>query len=105
MTLLDIFRNLRTQKTEKKKPFFFWRYAKVARTIGANIKRKKLGSGPMPITNRRPEMIRHADLSISKNTQGAWVVSAIVGGYLMTRQFYYYTKKEAARLFLLEANA
>jgi hypothetical protein len=50
-------------------------------------------------------MIRHADLSISKNTQGAWVVSAIVGGYWMTRQFYYYTKREAARLFLLEANA
>jgi hypothetical protein len=50
-------------------------------------------------------MTRHADLSISKNTEGAWVVSAIVGGYLMTRQFYYYTKREAARLFLLEANA
>ncbi len=49
-------------------------------------------------------MIRHADLSINKNTQGAYVISAIVGGYLMTRQFYYYTKREAARLFLLEAN-
>jgi hypothetical protein len=49
-------------------------------------------------------MIRHADLSFSKNTEGALVVSAIVSGYLMTRVFYYYTKREAARLFLLEAN-
>lgn len=50
-------------------------------------------------------MIKNADLTIEKNRQGAWVVSALVSGYLMTRQFYYYTKKESARLFLLEANA
>jgi hypothetical protein len=50
-------------------------------------------------------MIRAADISINKNTEGAYVISAIVGGYLMTRVFYYYTKREAARLFLLEANA
>jgi hypothetical protein len=50
-------------------------------------------------------MLRRADLSYSKNREGALVISAIVGGYFMTRQFYYYTKREAARLFLLEANA
>ena len=50
-------------------------------------------------------MTRRADISINKNTEGAYVISAIVSGYLMTRIFYYYTKREAARLFLLEANA
>jgi hypothetical protein len=49
-------------------------------------------------------MIRHADITLEKNRQGAWVVSAIVRGYLVTRQFYYYTKREAARLFLQEMN-
>lgn len=49
-------------------------------------------------------MLRAADINAEKNTKGAWVLSAIVGGYLMTRQFYYYTKKEATRLFLDEAN-
>jgi hypothetical protein len=50
-------------------------------------------------------MLRREDLSYSKNSEGALVISAIVGGYLITRQFYYYTKKEATRLFLQEANA
>lgn len=49
-------------------------------------------------------MLRAAEINAEKNTHGAWVLSAIVGGHLMTRQFYFYTKREAARLFLLEAN-
>jgi hypothetical protein len=49
-------------------------------------------------------MIRYADLTIEKNETGGLVITALVSGYLMTRHFYYYTKTEAARLFLLEAN-
>ena len=49
-------------------------------------------------------MIRNADLTIQKNETGGLVITALVNGYLMTRHFYYYTKTEAARLFLVEAN-
>jgi hypothetical protein len=49
-------------------------------------------------------MIRAADITAEKNTRGAWVISAIVGGYWTSRQFYFYTKKEATRLFLDEVN-
>lgn len=34
---------------------------------------------------------------------GAWIVSAIVGGYFVERAYYGYTKKEAVRLFRKEA--
>jgi hypothetical protein len=36
---------------------------------------------------------------IEKNYSGAWVVSDIVGGYWVTRQYYFYTKREAMKLF------
>lgn len=49
-------------------------------------------------------MIRAADITAEKNIRGAWVVSAIVSGYLTSRQFYGYTKREATRLFLDEVN-
>jgi hypothetical protein len=49
-------------------------------------------------------VIRHANLTIEKNKYGGYEITAIVGGYLMTRQFFYYTKREAARLFLQEVN-
>jgi hypothetical protein len=49
-------------------------------------------------------VIRQTDITLIKNTYGAWVASAIVDGYLETRQFYYYTKKDAARRFLQEVN-
>jgi hypothetical protein len=40
-----------------------------------------------------------------KNYEGAWVVSDIVGGYLVTRRYYYYTKREALAMFRAEARA
>jgi hypothetical protein len=50
-------------------------------------------------------MITSADItSIEKNHHGAWVVSAIVGGYLVSRQFYGYTKKQAVSRFLEQTN-
>ena len=36
---------------------------------------------------------------IEKNHAGAWVISAIIGGYWVTRQYYYYTKTQAVALF------
>ena len=49
-------------------------------------------------------MITQKEITLEKNTAGAWSASAIVSGYLVTRQFYFYTKGEAARLFLQEVN-
>ena len=47
-------------------------------------------------------MITRADLTLEKNTAGAWVVSALVVGYLVSCQYYGYTKKEAADKFTAE---
>lgn len=49
-------------------------------------------------------MIKKQDISIEKNHYGAWVVSAIVNGYLTTRQFYGYTKRDAISRFIAHAN-
>jgi hypothetical protein len=49
-------------------------------------------------------VITQKEITLEKNTAGAWSASAIVDGYLQTRQFYFYTKREAARLFLEELN-
>jgi hypothetical protein len=40
-----------------------------------------------------------------KNYEGAWVVSDIVGGYWVTRRYYYYTKREALAMFRREVLA
>lgn len=41
--------------------------------------------------------------SIDKNNEGAWRLSAFVGEgideYLLTKTYYFYTKKEAIKLF------
>jgi hypothetical protein len=59
-----------------------------------------------PNSNRKGtnKVIKQTDITLRKNTAGAWVASAIVDGYLETRQFYYYTKREAARRFVNEVN-
>lgn len=45
-------------------------------------------------------------MTVGRNYEGAWVISAIVDGYLVTRRYYGYTKREAVRLFRREtANA
>jgi hypothetical protein len=41
-------------------------------------------------------------MTIEKNYEGAWVVSDIVGGYLVTRRYYYYTMREALAMFKAE---
>lgn len=44
--------------------------------------------------------------SIDKNREGAWRISAFVGEgideYLLTKTYYFYTKREAMRLFKQE---
>ena len=42
---------------------------------------------------------------IEKNTQGAWVISDIIGGYRVARSYYGYTKREAIRLFRADSKA
>jgi len=38
-------------------------------------------------------------MTIDKNAEGAWRISDIIGGYLVTRRYYGYTKREAIKLF------
>jgi hypothetical protein len=44
--------------------------------------------------------------SIDKNSEGAWRLSAFVGEgageYLLTRSYYFYTKREAIRQFKID---
>jgi hypothetical protein len=50
-------------------------------------------------------MITRADITtVTKNHYGAWVVSAIVTGHLVSRQFYGYTKRQAVSRFLEQTN-
>ena len=39
---------------------------------------------------------------IDKNREGAWRICDIVNGYWETRVYYFYTKREAIRLFRKE---
>ena len=44
-------------------------------------------------------------MTITKNSEGAWVISALTSGgnsYLVTRMYYFYTKKEAIAKFKQE---
>jgi len=41
-------------------------------------------------------------MTVEKNQYGAWVVSDIVGGVLVHRQYYGYTKREALAEFRAE---
>ena len=36
---------------------------------------------------------------IDKNNEGAWRISDIVAGYWVTKVYYFYTKKEAIKMF------
>lgn len=41
-------------------------------------------------------------MTIEKNREGAWVISTIAGGYLVTRVYYFHTKREAVAKFKQE---
>ena len=38
-------------------------------------------------------------MTTAKNIHGAWVVSGIVAGHLVTRRYYGYTKAQAVKLW------
>lgn len=38
-------------------------------------------------------------LTVDRNAEGAWRVSAIVGGFLVTRCYYGFTRRESVALF------
>lgn len=42
-------------------------------------------------------------MSTTKLHSGAWQISAIISGRLITRTYYGYTKREAVRLFRTES--
>lgn len=41
-------------------------------------------------------------MTIDKNAEGAWRISDIINGYLVTRTYYFYTKREAQKEFRKE---
>ena len=43
-------------------------------------------------------------MNIEKNSEGAYFISDIVGGYLVTKRYYGFTKREALQLFKEEAS-
>jgi hypothetical protein len=47
-------------------------------------------------------MLKTSELTIEKNGEGAWRIFALVNGYLESRRFYGYTKREAIQLFKSE---
>lgn len=42
-------------------------------------------------------------MTVSKNHEGAYVISDIVNGYLVVKRYYGYTKREAIKLYKEEA--
>jgi len=44
-------------------------------------------------------MESESNMIIEKNQYGAYVISDIVKGYWIYKQYYFYTKKEAIKLF------
>jgi hypothetical protein len=54
-----------------------------------------MGSNPSSTTTTRGK----TTMTVDKNNEGAWRVSDIIGGYLVTRRYYGYTKREAIKLF------
>ena len=50
------------------------------------------------------EKIRHADLTIEKNREGFWVISAIVLGHYVRRRYAGWSKRTCASMFLKEMN-
>jgi len=41
-------------------------------------------------------------MNIDKNNEGAWRISDIINDQLITKVYYYYTKKESIQLFKLQ---
>lgn len=41
-------------------------------------------------------------MTIERNYEGAWVISDVIGGYLETRRYYGYTKRESVAQFKQE---
>lgn len=38
-------------------------------------------------------------MTITKDHRGAWCISAVIKGYLVQRQYFFYTRREAIKLF------
>lgn len=41
-------------------------------------------------------------MTAERNRDGAWMISSLVRGYLVTRRYYGFTKREAIRAFRAE---
>ena len=44
-------------------------------------------------------------MTVERTLQGAWRISAMIDGYLVTRQYFDYTKREAIALFKADTTA
>lgn len=54
---------------------------------------------------RRLTMDEEITPTAMKNYEGAWVVSAVVGGVLRRIRYYNFTKRQAVRAFLVEVKS
>ena len=60
----------------------------------------RLGGERWPVPSRRSKEKESESMTIEKNREGAWVIYALGReGYLVTRSYYGYTKRESVRLF------
>lgn len=53
----------------------------------------------MPSNSARQSTLKVTTMSIERTFQGAYKISAIVNGYLVTKQYMGYTKREAVQAF------
>jgi hypothetical protein len=59
-----------------------------------------LGGARWPVPSRISIEKEGESMTIEKNREGAWVIYALGGeGYLITRSYYGYSKRESVRLF------
>lgn len=50
-------------------------------------------------------MMTRSDVTIERNREGGWACHALVHGYLVQRQYYFFTKREALATFLADLTA
>jgi hypothetical protein len=75
-------------------------YAYALRRLGARLSRTVLGRARWPVPSRIIKEKEGESMTIEKNREGAWVIYALGReGYLVTRSYYGYSKRESVRLF------
>jgi hypothetical protein len=51
--------------------------------------------------DKKQKIEMEVKMIVEKGSQGQWIITALVHGYLVSRQFFGYSKKEAVKRFKL----